>query len=191
MRELADEPHERQPIVGLQPSRPSATGRLQLSWAASCALYREALTTYAQAVQALHAKRRMSARRPTMDTSVRVFERKHLGPTRVGPAPVTPLKVAGPDLESLTIREREVAGLIARGLSNRQIAETLMIERGTVANHVAHILSKLGVANRTQIAMLLLHDQDGGGTIVSGQAEHTFSKREALGRNGDVRSGAH
>ena len=45
-----------------------------------------------------------------------------------------------------------MAALIARGYSNRQIAEQLVVARGTVANHVAHILDKLGFHSRTQIA---------------------------------------
>ena len=53
----------------------------------------------------------------------------------------------------LTRREREVALLIARGLSNRQIAETLVITEGTAANHVNHILGKLGVGTRAQVAV--------------------------------------
>jgi DNA-binding CsgD family transcriptional regulator len=52
----------------------------------------------------------------------------------------------------LTRREREVADLIARGLSNRQIAETLVIAQRTAESHVEHILAKLGFTSRTQIA---------------------------------------
>jgi predicted ATPase/DNA-binding CsgD family transcriptional regulator len=54
---------------------------------------------------------------------------------------------------SLTPREAEVAALIARGLSNRQIAERLVISRRTADSHVAHILAKLGFAARSQIAV--------------------------------------
>jgi non-specific serine/threonine protein kinase len=53
---------------------------------------------------------------------------------------------------SLTRREEEVADLVARGLTNRQIASELSISEHTVANHVAKILRKLGVASRAQIA---------------------------------------
>jgi len=52
----------------------------------------------------------------------------------------------------LTRRETEVAALIAQGLSNQRIAAKLVIEQGTVANHVGHMLRKLDLANRTQIA---------------------------------------
>jgi predicted ATPase/DNA-binding CsgD family transcriptional regulator len=53
----------------------------------------------------------------------------------------------------LTPREREIATLIARGHSNRQIAAELVITEGTVANHVVHVLNKLGCDSRTQIAV--------------------------------------
>jgi DNA-binding NarL/FixJ family response regulator len=53
----------------------------------------------------------------------------------------------------LTRRERDVASLIARGQTNRQIAATLVITEGTVANHVVHILAKLGYNARSQIAV--------------------------------------
>jgi predicted ATPase/class 3 adenylate cyclase/DNA-binding CsgD family transcriptional regulator len=53
----------------------------------------------------------------------------------------------------LSRREQEVAVLIARGLTNRQIAEALVITEGTAANHVNHILSKLGHSSRAQVAV--------------------------------------
>ncbi|MFI6522722.1 ATP-binding protein [Spirillospora sp. NPDC050679] len=53
----------------------------------------------------------------------------------------------------LTPREREIAALVAEGLSNRQIAERLVIAKRTVDSHVEHILAKLGAASRTQIAV--------------------------------------
>ncbi|MBV9169211.1 MAG: helix-turn-helix transcriptional regulator, partial [Chloroflexi bacterium] len=49
-------------------------------------------------------------------------------------------------------REREVATLIAQGFSNADIASALVIGRRTVDTHVNHILSKLGVHTRAQIA---------------------------------------
>jgi DNA-binding NarL/FixJ family response regulator len=55
--------------------------------------------------------------------------------------------------DPLTPRERDVAALIARGLSNRQIARELVVTPGTVANHVGHILDRLGFSTRTQIAV--------------------------------------
>ena len=52
----------------------------------------------------------------------------------------------------LTAREHEIVVLIGRGLSNRQIADELVISPATAARHVANILSKLGFTSRTQIA---------------------------------------
>ena len=52
----------------------------------------------------------------------------------------------------LSSREREVLALIAEGLSNKQIAERLVISQGTVIRHVANIFAKLGVNNRTAAA---------------------------------------
>ncbi len=54
---------------------------------------------------------------------------------------------------TLTPREREIAALIADGLSNKQIARRLSIELATVKNHVHNILGKLGVSRRDQIVV--------------------------------------
>ncbi len=54
--------------------------------------------------------------------------------------------------DSLTPRERDVAALVARGMTNRQIADTLVISSGTATLHVKRILSKLGVTSRAAIA---------------------------------------
>ncbi|MFD6223211.1 ATP-binding protein [Nocardia asteroides] len=53
---------------------------------------------------------------------------------------------------TLTPREREVADLVARGLTNREIAAHLVLSERTAQNHVQHILTKLGFAKRSQIA---------------------------------------
>jgi DNA-binding CsgD family transcriptional regulator/tetratricopeptide (TPR) repeat protein len=54
--------------------------------------------------------------------------------------------------DSLTDTEVKVAGMVAEGLSNPEIAAKLMLSRRTVSTHVSHILKKLGVASRTDIA---------------------------------------
>lgn len=64
---------------------------------------------------------------------------------------------ARPDLASLfpqlTDREREVVELIAEGLDNREVAAAAYMGEGTVRNHISSILAKLGLRNRTQIAV--------------------------------------
>jgi DNA-binding NarL/FixJ family response regulator len=52
----------------------------------------------------------------------------------------------------LTRRQREVAALVARGLTNRQIAAELSISEHTVATHVGKIMRKLGLSSRSQLA---------------------------------------
>jgi non-specific serine/threonine protein kinase len=52
----------------------------------------------------------------------------------------------------LTPRQREVAALIAHGLTNRQIAATLFIAERTADTHVAHILARLGLHSRAEVA---------------------------------------
>ena len=63
--------------------------------------------------------------------------------------------VANPEVlpEPLSEREIELLGLIASGLSNKEIADTLFITEGTVKNHVTHILGKLNVRDRTQAVL--------------------------------------
>ena len=58
---------------------------------------------------------------------------------------------AGP----LAKRELEVAQLVAEGLSNKQIGVRLFISEATVASHMRHIMDKLGVNSRSQIAVLM------------------------------------
>jgi len=65
---------------------------------------------------------------------------------RSGPSPA--------ELEELTDREREVVGLVALGLSNNEIAETLVISPATAKTHVSRAMMKVGARDRAQLVVL-------------------------------------
>ncbi|HUS67521.1 MAG TPA: response regulator transcription factor [Kofleriaceae bacterium] len=67
---------------------------------------------------------------------------------------LTPSAAAGAGVDALTAREREVLGLIARGLSNPQIAARLSISEHTAKFHAGQILAKLGAATRTEAVVI-------------------------------------
>ena len=60
--------------------------------------------------------------------------------------------------EELTEREQEVLRLIAKGLTNLEIADSLSVTEGTIRFHINHILSKLDLTNRTQAALYALRE---------------------------------
>jgi len=63
-----------------------------------------------------------------------------------------------PTPDPLTVREVEVLKLVANGLSNQEIANSLTVSEATVRTHVSHILSKLHLASRTQAALYALRE---------------------------------
>jgi ATP/maltotriose-dependent transcriptional regulator MalT len=78
-------------------------------------------------------------------------EEEHIAPTLS--APEQPL--IDNQSSNLTRREREVARLVAQGLTNRQIAEALFVSERTVDHHVSNILEKLSLSSREQVASRL------------------------------------
>ena len=86
----------------------------------------------------------------TLDEAVHYAHHAENADPAASPAVSKPAVVEPPG--NLTRREREVASLVARGLTNRQISTELSISERTAANHVAKILHKLGLHSRAQIA---------------------------------------
>jgi DNA-binding CsgD family transcriptional regulator len=70
----------------------------------------------------------------------------------------TPAVAGNSEIERLTRREREIAGLAASGLASQEIAERLFVSIRTVHNHLQHVYTKLGVTSREELTSVL----DGG-----------------------------
>ncbi len=87
----------------------------------------------------------------------RVLEGKAVEQVDFSAADEAPPKAPRPEaFGPLTEREFEVARLIAQGLDNKEIAAAAYMGEGTVRNHISSILAKLGLKNRTQIAIAYL-----------------------------------
>jgi len=74
-------------------------------------------------------------------------------------APASSASSTARELLRLTRREREVAALVAKGMSNKDIAATLVISQRTAETHIEHLLSKLDFTSRTQIATWMTEQQ--------------------------------
>lgn len=64
--------------------------------------------------------------------------------------------MAAPSRHTITEREQEIIGMLAHGLSNKEIAQRLALSTQTVKNHVSRLLEKLALADRTQLAVYAL-----------------------------------
>ena len=99
----------------------------------------------AQAIQAVH--RGIYQLDPTVADQLKALL------SRAQTAREHPGALKATDVADLTERELEVLLLIARGATNREIAETLVISEGTVKNHISNILGRLNLRDRTQAAI--------------------------------------
>ena len=103
----------------------------------------------------------VEAYRQSLHIYQRFLSRRAQRPATSSPAtaPVLPILTLAPAIEpgqtKLTRRQHEIATLIARGYTNRQIASELWLTPGTVANHVRQILTRLGLRSRTEVAVWL------------------------------------
>lgn len=96
----------------------------------------------------ISAIRQVHKGEPTLHSSIAQKLLKEI--SHISEQPVSP--------DPLTDREVEVLKLIARGLSNQEIAETLVVSVATVYTHVSKILDKLHLASRTQAALYALRE---------------------------------
>ena len=97
----------------------------------------------------IHAIRQVHKGEPTLHSSIAQKLLKEISHSP-DDAPVSP--------DPLTDREVEVLKLIARGMSNQEIAETLVVSVATVYTHVSRVLDKLHLASRTQAALYALRE---------------------------------
>jgi DNA-binding NarL/FixJ family response regulator len=71
-----------------------------------------------------------------------------------------PVKSGSPaPIKTLTAREKEILDLVAKGTSNKDIAEKLVVKEVTVKTHLNNIFKKLNVTNRTQATLLLVSSE--------------------------------
>jgi DNA-binding NarL/FixJ family response regulator len=107
---------------------------------------RRRLETWIEPIRRALGERRCAeladeARRMTVDRAIELCHR--------GDVAGTAIHARAP--ERLSPRAQEIARLVARGLTNRQIAETLVLQESTVANHLRRIYERLGLTGRVQL----------------------------------------
>ena len=139
---------------------------LTVQWARQTAAYSRSVRLYNERLGGRRRRPDDARRRETRDTlsarprSARLAIVGRENGTGASPAPPPAASPAGAEhLRArakkrcpLTARQREIADLIAQGLTNGQIAAKIVVSRGTVGNHIGHMLRRLGVNNRAQIA---------------------------------------
>jgi DNA-binding CsgD family transcriptional regulator len=152
---------------------PAAWHGIRAAWSQQRRPYYEAYAAYREAEALLEAKRPRSeaaaalrdarhiaerlGARPLLGWIDSLARRARISIAETEAAPATEPSAVEPDAlkqYGLTRREREILGLIARGWTNRRIAEALFISESTASVHVSNIIGKLGVTNRVQAAAI-------------------------------------
>lgn len=103
--------------------------------------------------QLLQAIRNVARGETTLAPEIALRVMREIAP----PSPPAP-RPTEPLVELLTEREMETLRLVAQGLTNKEIAEMLVLHERTIAKYVSSILQKLSVANRTQAALYALRE---------------------------------
>jgi DNA-binding CsgD family transcriptional regulator len=100
---------------------------------------------------------RIRSRPSDVDESIGLLAEADAAAERMGMAPLrarfAELRAGADDGGVLSRREAEIAELVGRGLTNRQIAVSAHISERTVETHVGHVLAKLGFTRRSEIAV--------------------------------------
>ena len=130
------------------------------SWLAGVRAFHASVVSFEQAMACVQESARRQRKRLAGRSVRTVWVPSLVRPTSAAVSPIAATSAPSPPppiLEDaggvLTARQREVAALIARGFSNQQIADRLVLTKGTVANHVEHILARLEARSRAQIAV--------------------------------------
>ena len=134
--------------------RPLLTARVRLELAPALASRGEAPAAVVEAEAALATLRRLGLA-GEMAAAEELLQQLEAGATSAGAARSSSVawSTSRAAAANLTAREREVASLVAQGLTNREIADRLVLSVRTVEGHIDRVLGKLAFHTRTQLAM--------------------------------------
>jgi DNA-binding NarL/FixJ family response regulator len=132
--------------------RPLLTAQIRLELARALAQAGESASAVVEAKAALGIFHDLGVV-PDINASHKLLDELASGGAAIAPEPATPrLRHPPGAVETLTRRESEVAGLVAQGMTNRELADRLFLSVRTVETHVDRVLGKLGLHTRTQLA---------------------------------------